>query len=132
MPETKDFPALDRLSAHLDAHAGRMAEADTPLAVDALKEFLLSGAAMGRGLREVTARLRPADPVGASAAYLFVITVDAATHDGRDHVLGTYADSPQPLAEAARELHAILVSDDFRKAVGRRPIQGGDRGCRPT
>jgi hypothetical protein len=96
-----------------------------------LREYLAAGAKLGRGLRQETARFRPTDEVGRLATYLFVVTVDAATHDGREGALQTYAASGQPLAEDARALYETLVSDEFRAKVGRRPIQGSHRGCAP-
>jgi hypothetical protein len=123
------YPALARLDAHLDANAGRLGEADAAIAVAALEEYMAANAQLGRGLRELTARFRPTDETGAMLAYLYIITVDAATHDGRDAALGAYATSGKPLSEAAQRLYARLTSDEFRLAVGRRPIQGGQRGC---
>ena len=108
-----------------------MTASDAPLAVAVLDEYMADHAKLGRGLRELTARLRPADETGALVAYLFVITVDAATHEGRDAALAAFAESGKPLAEHAARWHATLVSDDFRIAVGRRPIQGNHRGCAP-
>ena len=126
-----DFPALLALQAHLDAQEGRIGATEAPLAIAALREFLVSGAAMGRRMRETTAALRPADATGAAIAYLFVVTVDAATHDGREGALAAYASSEQPLATEAGELYAMLRSDDFLEKVGRRPVQGSHRGCVP-
>jgi hypothetical protein len=99
--------------------------------VAALEEYLGDNAKLGRSLRELTARFRPSDETGAMLAYLYIITVDAATHEGRDAALGAYATSGKPLSEAAERLHARLMSDEFRVAVGRRPIQGSSRGCAP-
>lgn len=124
-----EFPALARLDAHLQAHDGRMGAADAPVAIAALEEFLRSGARLGRGMRDWTARFRPADPTGALVAYLYVVTVDAATHDGRDGALKAFAESGQALSPDAARLYEILSSDEFRRMVGRRPILGGNKGC---
>lgn len=123
------FPALNRLRAHLDAHEGRLSAAEAPLAIEVLKEYLHSGALLGRTLRDDTARFRPSDEVGATLAYLFIVTVDAATHENREAPLAAYAASGQPLAAEAGELHAILRSDEFLEAAGRRPLHGGLKGC---
>lgn len=128
---TVEFPALERLRAHLDADEGRIGAAEAPLAIATLKEFLASGAKLGRGMRAETARFRPTDDVGATIAYLFIITVDAATHDGREGALGSYAESGKPLSEEAGELYAMLTSDAFCQLVGRRPVQGSHKGCTP-
>lgn len=126
-----EFPVLSQLETLLTEREGRLGADDATLAIAALEEFLASGAAMGRGLRQVTARFRPTDETGAMLAYLYVVTVDAATHDGRDAALLAYANSDQPLAADARRLYDVLVSDAFRLKVGKRPIQGGNRGCQP-
>lgn len=123
------YPALARLRGHLAAESGRIGEAEAPLAIAVLREYLESGAALGRSLRDELAQFRPSDPVGATLAYLFVITVDGATHDGREGALAAYAASGQPLADAAAQLYTVLASDEFRRRVGRRPIKGGPRGC---
>lgn len=123
------YPALERFDAHLGERGGRLEAGDAPLAIAALQEYLDSGAKLGRGLRELTTRFRPADETGAMLAYLYVVTVDAATHEGRDAALAAYAESDKPLAAEARRLYDTLRSDAFRQAVGRRPIQGGNRGC---
>lgn len=125
------YPALEALEAHLDAHNGALGEAEAPLAIAVLQEFLASGAKLGRGLRATTARMRPSDPVGATICYLFVVTTDAATHENREQALATFAASGQPLAQEAGELYETLMSDAFRLQVGRRPIQGSHRGCAP-
>ena len=127
--ELARYPALARLDAHLTAHEGRLTLGDGAIALEALEEYMLDHARLGRSLREFTARFKPTDEAGALLAYLYVITVDAATHDGRDAALGAYATSQQPFADMAARLYAILTSDAFRVAVGRRPIQGGARGC---
>jgi hypothetical protein len=127
-----ESPALKRLQSHLSAHEGRIGVSEAPLAIAALKEFLTSGAQLGRGMRVETARFRPSDETGALLAYLFVVTVDAATHEGREGALEAYAASGKPLAQEAGELYQVLVSDAFRAAVGRRPIQGNHRGCIPS
>lgn len=129
MTPSATYPALDRLRAHLDTHEGKIGAAEAPMAIAALREFLESGAKLGRGMRNETAKFRPTDEVGATLAYLFVITVDASTHEGREGALKQYAESDKPLAAEASELYRILTSEAFMQAVGRRPIQGGHRGC---
>jgi hypothetical protein len=129
--ENQPYPALERLRAHLSAHEGRLGAAEAPLAIDALKEYLASGAKLGRSMREETARFRPSDEVGATIAYLFIVTVDAATHDGREGPIAAYAASGKPLAAEAGELHAMLTSEPFLTAAGRRPVHGGLKGCSP-
>jgi hypothetical protein len=123
------YPALARFDATLGEREGRLDAGDADLAIAVLQEYLDSGAKLGRGLRELTARFRPADETGAMLAYLYVVTVDAATHEGRDGALAAYAESDKPLAAEAKRLYETLRSDAFRLAVGRRPIQGGHRGC---
>lgn len=122
-------PALERLRAHLAAHEGRIGAADAPLAIDALKEYLAGGAKLGRAMRDETAQFRPSDEVGATVAYLFIVTVDAATHANREAPLAAYAATDKPLAKEAGELHAMLTSDEFLTAIGRRPLHGGLKGC---
>jgi hypothetical protein len=126
-----DYPALTRFERILAEQEGRVGAPEADAAIAALEEYLASGAKLGRGLRELTARFRPADETGAMLAYLYVVTVDAATHDGRDAALGAYAESGKPLADAARRLYDTLISDEFRLKVGKRPIQGGNKGCSP-
>lgn len=123
------FPALERLRTHLDTHQGQIGAAEAPMAIAALKEYLESGAELGRSLRAETAKFRASDEVGATLAYLFVVTVDAANHAGREGPLKAYAESGKPLSQEAGELYAILTSEAFEVAVGRRPIVGGHRGC---
>lgn len=122
-------PALERLRAHLSAHEGRLGAAEAPLAIEVLKEYLGTGAALGRALRDETARFRPTDEVGATLAYLFIVTVDAANHANREAPLAAYAATDKPLAKEAGELYALLTSDEFLTAVGRRPLHGGLKGC---
>jgi hypothetical protein len=122
-------PALERLRAHLSAHEGRLGAAEATLAIEVLKEYLGTGAALGRSLRDETARFRPTDEVGATLAYLFIVTVDAANHADREAPLAAYAATDKPLAKEAGELYAILTSDEFLTAVGRRPLHGGLKGC---
>lgn len=130
--ETVEFPQLDALLRHLEAHEGRIGEAEAPLAVAVLKEYLYSGAKMKRNLRQVTARFRPADVVGATISWLFVVTVDAAVHEGREHTLKAYSEQTgKPLAKETGELYEILVSEEYARAIGRRPIMGNHRGCAP-
>ena len=126
-----EYPELARLRAHLAAHDGKLGAAEAPMAIAVLKEYLASGAKLGRSLREETAQFRPTDEVGATLAYLFVVTVDAANHANREAPLAAYAESGKPLADEAGELHAMLTSDQFLEAVGRRPLHGGLKGCSP-
>lgn len=126
---TTSYPALERLRDHLTAHEGKLGAAEAPMAIDALKEYLASGAKLGRSLRDETARFRPTDEVGATLAYLFIVTVDAATHANREAPLAAYAATDKPLAKEAGELFAMLTSDEFLAAVGRRPLHGGLKGC---
>jgi hypothetical protein len=123
------MPALERLRAHLSAHEGRLGAAEAPLAIEVLKEYLGTGAALGRSLRDETARFRPTDEVGATLAYLFIVTVDAANHANREAPLAAYAATDKPLAKEAGELYELLTSDEFLTAVGRRPLHGGLKGC---
>jgi hypothetical protein len=122
-------PALERLRAHLAAHDGRLGAAEAPMAIDVLKEYLAGGATLGRAMRDETARFRPTDEVGATVAYLFIVTVDAATHANREAPLAAYAATDKPLAKEAGELYAMLTSDEFLTAAGRRPLHGGLKGC---
>ncbi|HEY9721620.1 MAG TPA: hypothetical protein V6D47_06380 [Oscillatoriaceae cyanobacterium] len=125
-----DYPQLQAFIAQLDAQAGRLTADDAPAAIAVLTEYLESGAKLGRSLREVTARFRPADPVGVAISYLFVVVVDAANHQGREHTLAAYAaQADAPLAKEAGELYALLTSDRFGQLKGARPIVGGHRGC---
>jgi hypothetical protein len=117
------------LRAHLEAHEGKLGTEEAPMAIAVLKEYLASGAKLGRSLRQETARFRPSDEVGATVAYLFIVTVDAATHAGREGPLQQYAESGKPLAQEAGELYGMLTSEAFLQATGRRPIVGGNRGC---
>lgn len=125
-------PALAEFVRRVEAVGGRVGAAEAEAAEAALAEFLADGATLGRGLRAVTASLRPVEPAGAAIAYLFVITVDAATHRGREGALAAYAEAGQPLSAAAGRLHALLASPAFGAAVGARPIQGSHRGCAPS
>lgn len=126
------YPALAEFIRQVSACEGRVGEAEAPAAEAALVEFLADGARLGRSLRQVTAALRPADQLGAAIAYLLVITVDAAVHQGREGALAAYAAAGQPLSQAAGRLHAMLVSPGFGQAVGPRPVQGSHRGCAPA
>lgn len=125
-----DYPQLQAFLERLDANGGALTADDAPAAIAVLTEYLESGAKLGRSLREVTARFRPADPVGVAIAYLFVVTVDAANHQGREHTVAAYAKNAEaPLAKEAGELYELLMSDRFKTAKGARPIVGGHRGC---
>jgi hypothetical protein len=121
-------PALDALRAHLADHAGRLAAEDAPLALAALYEYVDSGAALDRALRQDVAAFRPADDVGRLLCWLFVVTIDAATHTGREGALATHAASGQLLAAEAAELHRRLTSPAFVAAKGHRPAVS-KQGC---
>lgn len=126
------YPALAALRSRLAASGGQLGAADAPAAIDVLREYLRDGARLGRSLREVLADFRPSDPIGATLCYLFVITIDSATHSGREGALKAYAASDQPLAEEARELLALLTAPEFDQATGPRPAVGvrkDGRGC---
>ena len=56
----------------------------------------------------------------------FIASVFAASR-----VLADHPEIGRPLREDARRWHAVITSDAFRAKVGRRPIQGGHRGCQP-
>lgn len=132
MEQTATYPALAALRARLAAQAGRLTADDAEAGVATLREFLLDGARLGRGLRDDVAGFRPADPVGTALCYLFVITIDGATHKGREGPLAAYAASGQPLAEAAGELYALMTAPAFGAATGPRPVVSTRRdgkGC---
>ncbi len=127
-----DYPALAALRARMAAAGGKLGADDAPAVLDALREFLRDGARLGRSLRDDLAGFRPADPLGATLCYLFVITVDAATHGGREGALKAYAASDQPLAAEAGELYALLTAPAFGQATGPRPtvsVRKDGRGC---
>lgn len=119
--------ALARLQDHLERHDGKMTAADVPLGIAALREYLESGATLGRGLRRVRAAMKPTDPDSIQLGYLYNLVVDAATHEGRLAPVETYAASDFPLASAAAEMLAILESDGFRAQMGWRPTRPGDK-----
>lgn len=122
------YPALEALRARLDAIDGKLSAADAELGLATLREFLADGATLGRGLREDVARFRPVDEVGRALCYLFVITIDAATHSGRDLPLKMYAEGDQPLATEAAALYAALTDPAFAAAKGPRPVVSR-KGC---
>ncbi|MEB3195911.1 MAG: hypothetical protein VKP62_01790 [Candidatus Sericytochromatia bacterium] len=127
-------PQLDALRAHLAAQAGRLTEADAPLALAVLHEYLDQGAALDRALRADVAQFRPADEIGRLLCWLFVVTIDAATHSGREGALAAHAASGQPLAAEAADLHRRLTDPAFLAARGARPVvtnRADGRGC-PT
>lgn len=126
------YPALEALRSHLRLQDHRLGAQDAPLALAALKEYLLHGAALDRALREDVATFRPCDAVGAAVAYLFIVTIDAATHQGRDGALAAYATSEQPLATEAVGLLALLQAPEFLATRGGRPVvsqRPDGRGC---
>lgn len=127
-----EYPVLAAFRAHLAAQGGRLGADDAPAAIAVLREYLQDGARLGRALRDVLAGFRPADAVGSTLCYLFVITIDAATHAGREGALKAYAASDQPLAAKARELFALLTAPAFGQATGPRPtvsVRKDGRGC---
>lgn len=127
-----DTPALDAFRAHLTAHQGRLSEAETPLALAALYEYLEQGAALDRALRADVAAFRPADEAGRMLCWLYVVTIDAATHAGREGALAQHAAVGGLLAAEAGELHRRLTSPDFQAAKSNRPIvarRSDGRGC---
>ena len=129
---TTEFPALAALRARVAAQGGALGAADAEAAIAVLREYLADGATLGRALRDDLATFKPADPIGATLCYLFVITIDAATHSGRDGALAAYAASDQPLAKEVGELHAVLTSPAFGQAKGPRPVvsvKRDGRGC---
>lgn len=129
---TTAFPALAALRARLDATAGQLTAADAELGVATLREFLEDGATLGRALRDDVARFRPTDEVGRALCYLFIITVDAATHRGREAPLAAYAAGDQPLATAAGEFYTLLMDPAFSQAKGPRPVvskRTDGKGC---
>lgn len=124
-----ELEALDEFQARLEAVGGAIDAAAVPAGLRALRAYLEAGAPQGRALRGLTARLRPQDAEAVALTYLFVVVVDAAVHEGREGVLAQYAASGRPLAEAAGEFHAILISEAFLVAAGRRPRVGRHGGC---
>jgi hypothetical protein len=128
-------PALDAFRAHLQAHAGRLAASEVPLALAALHEYLDQGAALDRTLRADVATFRPADETGRLLCWLYVVTIDAATHTGREGALAAHAATAGPLAAEAGELHRRLTSAEFLAARGQRPVVANrpdGRGCGAT
>lgn len=101
--------AIELLNQHLDAHAGRIGQAEVPMAMQALREFIGSGAALGRGFRRITGKCRPSDAYGTALVYLFVVVVDGAVHEGRLGPLEAYAASDDLLSHEAAELLALLT-----------------------
>jgi hypothetical protein len=123
-----EYPALTAFRARIAAAEGRIGADDAPAAIAVLREYLRDGARLGRSLRDDLGKLRPADAVGAALCYLFVVTIDAATHSGREGALGAYATSEQPLAAEAGELYALLTAPEFSQATGPRPVVSR-KGC---
>jgi hypothetical protein len=132
MKKMVQYPALEALRAHLQAQAYRLGAGDAAVAMAALREYLHHGASLDRALRDDVATFRPADAVGAAIAYLFIVTIDAATHQGREGALVAYAASEQPLAQEAGALLALLQAPEFLAARGVRPVvsqRADGRGC---
>lgn len=123
--------ALDDFRAYLEAHDGKLGAEQADLAIAVLREYLEAGAPQGRGLRSLTRRFRPADPVGVDLSYLFVIVVDAANHAGRNQPVVDFARSDSPIAGQAQVLADILVSEEYAEKVGWRPARRGDTPPRP-
>lgn len=126
------YPALEALRSHLKTQDFRLGTAEVSLAVAALQEYLRSGAALDRRLREDVATFRPVDSDGAALCYLFIVTIDAATHQGRDGALQAYANSREPLAQEAAILFEVLRSPEFLAVRGDRPVvaqRTDGRGC---
>lgn len=126
------YPALEALREHLRGQDYRLGADDAPVALAALKEYLVHGAALDRALREDVSTFRPCDATGAAVAYLFIVTIDAATHQGRDGALIAYAASEQPLAGEAAALLALLQAPEFVATRGVRPVvsqRSDGRGC---
>ena len=121
------WPHLQALQDHLDQHDGRLTASDVPLGVAALREYLLAGAAAGKSLRQVRARMKPVDVESIQLSYLFNLVVDGATHAGRLAPIEAYAASEFPLAREAADLLTILHSPAFAAQVGWRPTQPGDK-----
>lgn len=127
-----EYPALAAFRARMAASGGQLVAADAPAALDVLREYLRDGARLGRALRDDLATLKPADQLGATLCYLFVVTIDAATHSGREAALKAYAASEQPLAAEVGELYALLTAPAFGQATGPRPtvsVRRDGRGC---
>ena len=130
--QTDTYPALEALRARLDATEGQLTAADADIGIATLREFLADGAKLGRGLRDDVARFRPTDEVGRALCYLFIVTIDAATHRNREAPLQAYAAGNQPLAAEAGELYAMLTDPAFGQATGPRPVvskRTDGKGC---
>ena len=126
-----EFPALMAWRELLAARQGQFSDDEVPRGVAVLEEYLDTGAVLGRSLRTDLAAMRPSGEHAAALVYLFVVTIDAATHSGREAPLLAYARSEQPLSDVAGRLHAKLLSDAFNAKTGLRPVQGGNKGCSP-
>ena len=126
-----EFPALMAWRELLAARQGQFSDDEVPRGVAVLEEYLDTGALLGRSLRTDLAAMRPIGEHAAALVYLFVVTIDAATHSGREAPLLAYARSEQPLSDVAGRLHAKLLSDAFNAKTGLRPVQGGNKGCSP-
>lgn len=120
--------AIEALETYLVEHHGQLGQEQVPLGIQALKEFLQSGAAMGRGWRQrITAKCRPMDEYGTALVYLFVIVVDGAVHEGRLGPIEAYVNGNQLLSREAEELLSMLQSDHFTQQMGWRPTRPGDK-----
>jgi hypothetical protein len=127
MTMTTAWPQLEALQALLDSREGRLTAADVPLGMAVLREYLTCGAAAGKLLRQVRARMKPADPESIQLSFLFNLIVDGATHAGRLGPIESYAASEYPLAREAGELLTILRSPAFAAQVGWQPTAPGDK-----
>lgn len=123
---TTAWPHLEAFQAVLDAQDGTVTAADVPQGLAVLREYVASGAAAGKSLRQVRARMKPADPTSIQLSYLFTIVVDGATHAGRLGPIEAYAASDFPLAAEAAELLTVLRSPEFGAQVGWQPHAPGD------
>ncbi|MBC7543651.1 MAG: hypothetical protein H7338_13060 [Candidatus Sericytochromatia bacterium] len=121
------WPHLQALQDHLTANAGRLTAGDVPLGIATLREYLLSGAASGKSLRQVRAQMKPVDGESIQLSYLFNLIVDGATHTGRLAPIESYAVSEFPLAKDAADLLTILHSPEFAAKVGWRPALPGEK-----
>jgi hypothetical protein len=124
---TAAWPRLQALEALLDGQDGRLTSDDVPLGIAALREYLETGAAAGKTLRQVRARMKPADPDSIQLSYLFNLIVDGATHTGRLGPIEAYAAGHFPLSKQAGELLTVLHSPEFAAKVGWRPHAPGDK-----
>jgi hypothetical protein len=124
---TTTWPQLQAFQAHLDGHGGALSAADVPLGIAVLREYLESGAASGKSLRQVRAQMKPSDPESIQLSYLFNLIVDGATHARRLAPIEAYAAGEFPLSREAGDLLTILQSPAFAAKVGWQPHAPGDK-----